>query len=223
MSAARVIPRRLTQSDIEEDCIAGFTTTAFVRLPPVFRSYIYTYSVDFAKQLLCDDLRYSAWANQSLLEGCSALTAQELDRDLRISHASILATLRHLYDGERIWLLCLTTTPDLGAWRLPTGSPPEPAFEAVRQNWPEVWDGYRCWLEDLPEASLEVELMIQFPGGVDRPLSRWKILRHVLDHSLMHRGQVVGMIRMLGHPPPAINRTDYYLAASPVGPPQNRN
>jgi uncharacterized damage-inducible protein DinB len=84
--------------------------------------------VAFAKQLLRDDLRYSAWANQSLLEGCSALTAQELDRDLRISHASILATLRHLYDGERIWLLCLRTTPDLGAWRLPTGSPPEPAF-----------------------------------------------------------------------------------------------
>jgi uncharacterized damage-inducible protein DinB len=106
----------------------------------------------------------------------------------------------------------LTTTPDLGTWRLPTGSPPEPAFEAIQQNWPEVWNGYRRWLEDLPEISLEVELTIQFPGGVDRPLPRWKILRHALDHSSMHRGQVVGMIRMLGHQPPAINRTDYYLA-----------
>jgi uncharacterized damage-inducible protein DinB len=168
--------------------------------------------VSLAKQLLLEDLRYSAWANQLLIEGCSALTAQELERDLRISRASILATLRHISDGERVWHICLTTTPDLGTWRLPTGSPPEPAFEAILQNWPEVWNGYGRWLEKLPEASLEVELMIQFPGGVDRRLPCWQILRHVLDHSSMHRGQVVGMIRMLGHQPPAINRTDYYLA-----------
>jgi uncharacterized damage-inducible protein DinB len=168
--------------------------------------------VPLAKQLLLEDLRHSAWANQLLLEGCSALTVSELERDLQISHAGILATLRHIYDGERVWHLCLSTTPDLGTWRLPTGSPPEPSLDAIRQNWPELWDGFRRWLEDLPEASLEVELTIQFPGEVNSRLPRWKILRHVLDHSSMHRGQVIGMIRMLSHRPPAINRTDYYLA-----------
>jgi uncharacterized damage-inducible protein DinB len=41
-------------------------------------------------------------------------------------------------------------------------------------------------------------------------------LRHVLEHSTLHRGQVVGMIRMLGHQPPAIQRMDYYLTGEPA-------
>jgi uncharacterized damage-inducible protein DinB len=57
-------------------------------------------------------------------------------------------------------------------------------------------------------------LTVQLPERVER-FPRWKILRHVLEHSTMHRGQVVGMIRMLGHQPPAINAMDYYLAGKP--------
>jgi uncharacterized damage-inducible protein DinB len=110
--------------------------------------------------VLLADIRHSAWANRSLLDGCSALTSDELERELRISHSSILATLRHIYDGERVWLDCLRTTPDLGTWRV-------------------------------------------LPGEVEQRFPRWRILRHVLEHSTLHRGQVVGMIRMLGHQPPA--------------------
>src|ERR1700686_309476 len=79
----------------------------------------YTFSVSIGKELLISDVSRSGWANQQLLDGCAALSAEELERDLRISHNSILATLRHIYDGERVWLLCLRTTADLGIWRLP--------------------------------------------------------------------------------------------------------
>ena len=58
--------------------------------------------------------------------------------------------------------------------------------------------------------------MLQLPGGVERRFPRWKILRHVLVHSTLHRGQIVGMIRMLGHQPPANSPMDYYLAGEPV-------
>jgi uncharacterized damage-inducible protein DinB len=47
--------------------------------------------VSFAKKVLLADIRYSAWANRSLLDGCSALTSDELERELRISQSSILA------------------------------------------------------------------------------------------------------------------------------------
>jgi uncharacterized damage-inducible protein DinB len=70
--------------------------------------------VFFNKRLLLSDVRHSAWTDERLLEGCTALTAEELERDFRISHGSILGTLRHFYDGERVWLLCLRTTADLG-------------------------------------------------------------------------------------------------------------
>lgn len=47
-------------------------------------------------------LGYSAWANQQLLDACSALTAEELDGDLQTS-ASVAGILRHIYYTERVW------------------------------------------------------------------------------------------------------------------------
>lgn len=165
-----------------------------------------------AKQSLLNDVRRSAWANQNLLAACASLTAEELERDIRISHNSILGTLSHTYDGERVWLDCLRTTPDLGTWRLPPPPGPEWSFAALQQNWPKLSAGYERWLDNLPEPDLEAELMLQLPGGIERSFPRWKILRHVLEHSTLHRGQVVGMIRMLGHQPPPNSPMDYYLA-----------
>lgn len=177
---------------------------------------VYTFRVSFAKQVLLTDVRRSAWANQNLLAGCLALTVEELERDFRISHNSILGTLGHICDGERVWLDCLHTTPDGGTWRLPQDPAPELSLDALRQKWPEIWNGFGRWLEELQENSLAVELMLQLPGGVERSFPRWKILRHVLEHSTLHRGQVVGMIRMLGHTPPPNSPMDYYLAGEPA-------
>jgi uncharacterized damage-inducible protein DinB len=176
------------------------------------RQPFYTSLVSFPQHLLLTDIRYSGWANQRLLDACSALRAEEIERDLRISHASILATLRHIHDGERVWLDCLRTSPEMGPWRLPQGTSPQPSFDALRQSWPALSDGYRRWLEDLSEGGLEVELRVLLPGDVEPSLPRWKILRHVLEHSTLHRGQIIGMIRMLGRTPPGIHRMDFYLA-----------
>jgi uncharacterized damage-inducible protein DinB len=168
--------------------------------------------VTFGKELLVSDVRYSAWANQRVLDACSALTAEEIERDLRISHSSILSTLRHICDGERVWLDCLRTTVDGGTWRLPQGAAPELSFDALRQYWPELWNGYRLWLEGISETDLGAEVIVQLPGELEPSLARWKILRHVLEHSTLHRGQIIGMIRMLSHTPPAIQRMDFCLA-----------
>src|SRR5258708_25999366 len=179
---------------------------------PHTSAHVYTFSVSLAKQVLLTDVRHSAWANQNLLDGCIALTVEELERDLRISHNSILATLRHIYDGERVWLLCLQTTEDRGTWRLPEDPAPELRLDTLQQKWPEIWNAFDRWLEELEENSLAGELMLQLPRGIERTFPRWKILRHVLEHSTLHRGQVIGMIRMLRHPPPPNRPKDYYLS-----------
>ena len=127
--------------------------------------------MSLAKQALLADVRHSAWATRNLLEGCSALTAEELSRDFRISHASILATLQHTCDGERVWLLCLRTA-DLGTWRLPMEpgpalmSPPETdqvtaaAFPLARVAVHTV-----TWLGPSPAVKVTV------PEGVPGPLA----------------------------------------------------
>ena len=47
---------------------------------------------------------YGHWANRRLLKAAGELSADELDRDLRASFASITGTLRHLLWAERSWL-----------------------------------------------------------------------------------------------------------------------
>ena len=168
-----------------------------------------------AKQILLCDIDYSAWANHCLLEACAALTAEETERDLRLSHSSILATLRHTFDAERVWLDCVSSTADRGSWRLPQGDAPRPSLDVLAQEWRGLWDGYRRWLDGASETALSDELIVQLPDREQR-LSRWKILGHMLEHSQFHRGQVVAMIRALDHKPPAINRMDFYVAGEPV-------
>jgi uncharacterized damage-inducible protein DinB len=166
--------------------------------------------------MLIAEVGHSAWASQGLLDGCTALTADELEHDFRISHHSILATLCHIYHGETLWLDCLRTTADMGTWRLPIGPAPKLSFDALRQKGSEIWDAYDRWLEERSETSLMADLNLQLPGAIEARLPRWKILRHVLHHSTLHRGQVVGMMRMLGHSPPPTSPMDYYLAGEGV-------
>ncbi len=163
--------------------------------------------------MLLSDVRYSAWANRLLLEACAALTVEEIARDLHVSHASILSTLCHFYDGERVWLDRLRTPPESGPWRLPQGPAPKLSLDELRRRWPDLWDGYLQLLEGSSEADFDIKLPTLLPHGLE-VFSWWEILRHALDHSTLHRGQVVGMIRSLGHRPPAINRMDYFLIAA---------
>ena len=166
--------------------------------------------MSFAKELLLSDIKYSAWSNHRLLEACSTYPAEELTRSLRLPHTSILATLRHIYDAERVWLDGVSTA-DLGHYLLPQDPAPELSLDALKQSWPKLWDAYHQWIQEQSEDSLGTDILVQLPDSTP-PLARWKILRHMLDHSQFHRGQIVATIRALGHCPPAINRMDYFLS-----------
>jgi uncharacterized damage-inducible protein DinB len=165
-----------------------------------------------AADLLLSDINYSAWADQQLLEASSSLPSDKLQHDLRLSHTSIIATLRHIYDGERVWLNCIRDTPDGEIYVLPQSPAPELSLDSLREQWPKLWNGYREWIEtQLRRNQLDSEIIVQLPAQAPR-FPRRNILRHVLDHSQFHRGQIVAMFRALGHCPPAINRMDYFFA-----------
>ncbi|MCU1297834.1 MAG: hypothetical protein JWO91_2112 [Acidobacteriaceae bacterium] len=115
----------------------------------------YIPDMTIAKQALLTDLDYSAWANQRLLDACSALTAEELDRDLGASHGGVIRTLRHIYYAERVWMKRLRTNSlpplhEVGDQRLFGDAPPEPGLEVLKKSWPEVWSNLREWLGLLP-------------------------------------------------------------------------
>lgn len=167
--------------------------------------------MSFSKELLLDDLRFSAWSNHRMLEGCSTIPVADLERDLRISHTSVITTLNHIYDSERVSLDCLQSATPNGLWRQPTEPPSQLLLPELQQSWAAIWQGLLQWLETRPAGDLRVILPLQLPPGI-KHLARWQVLRHCFDHSIFHRGQIIGMIRTLGYLPPAINRMDYFLA-----------
>ena len=115
------------------------------------------------RQLLLADVDYSAWANQQLLTACSALTQDQLTRNLGASHRSVLETLRHIFYAERVWrdrLLKNALPPliEVGDQRLFADPSPEPSLEDLKQKWPDVAYGLRQWLEERTERDLSAEL-----------------------------------------------------------------
>jgi uncharacterized damage-inducible protein DinB len=165
------------------------------------------------KELLLAHTGYSAWATRQLLDACSTLTPDQLDSDLGASHTSILRTLRHIHDGERVWLRRLVEVDNV---HLPPGPAPEHSFEFLVQSWPELWEGYRQWLESASDDDLTCELSTLLPstvfaGGANLCVPCWQIVLHAVNHSTFHRGQIVTMLRNLGIQPPTTDLTFYRL------------
>jgi uncharacterized damage-inducible protein DinB len=168
------------------------------------------------KELLLTEVDYSAWADQKLLDACAALSSEELERDLGASHRSILATLRHIFYAERVWCRRLTANPvppmiEIGKQSLFQDQDPQPGLESLRRSWLEVWRDLREWLENLPEAELAYELCFILPNGDSFRVTRAKILLHAVNHSTLHRGQVMSMLRTLGQQPPNTDIFSFYM------------
>jgi uncharacterized damage-inducible protein DinB len=154
---------------------------------------------------------YCAWADQQMLFACSALTPEELVRDLNASHTNILRTLTHMYYAERVWLARLREDqpPPFAKIQEPRffdDIPREPTLPELQQSWPTVSAQLRHYAETTPEPELTGEFR-----ATDWSILRWKLLFHVVNHSTMHRGQVANMIRQLGHQPPCTDLSEYNL------------
>jgi|HubBroStandDraft_5_1064220.scaffolds.fasta_scaffold33756_3 uncharacterized damage-inducible protein DinB len=178
--------------------------------------HIYSVSMSLGKCTLLNELRYTAWANQLMLDACSGLTVEELGRNLGVSHQDIINTMQHMYDGEANWSerLYEDTLPALdgiGDTRVPAKVTPEQMLKELKEKWPRVWNKLENWLEGLTEEELEHEMLSQMVSGSIFRLRRWELLRHVMNHATLHRGQVIGMLRGLGKQPPSTDLMTYFL------------
>ncbi len=158
------------------------------------------------KELLLAHIGYSAWAMRRVLGACSALTVEQLDKEMGSSHSSILQTFRHIHDGERVWLRRLIEVEND---RLPRGSAPEHSFEFLVQSWLGLWDGYRRWLEDASDDDLTLVVSTVLLDAEIFRVPRWQIVLHAINHSTFHRGQIVTMLRGFGVQPPNTDLTAY--------------
>ncbi len=138
---------------------------------------------------------YNRWANDRLLSRCRALSDDEFTRPLGGSFGSLRETWAHVLGAEWIWLERwngasppgFPTTWDLASWN------------AVYARWQEITRDQAAFLERLTDQLLHTPVSYRNMAGTTFADPLWQLMRHVVNHSTYHRGQVTLLLRQLGH------------------------
>ena len=149
---------------------------------------------------------FNAWAARRTFESTAALGVDEFTRDLKNSFPSVRETLIHIVGGEWVWL---------ARWK---GTSPTafPNADALRSNadvarfWQDIDAERNVWLSTLNESSLDTVISYRSFAGVDFSFPLWQMLRHLVNHSSYHRGQIATMLRQLGYSPVATDLIRMY-------------
>ena len=138
-------------------------------------------------------LDYNGWANHQLLNAACLISAAEFDQDLGTSFKSIKGTLVHILDSEWHWLQL---------WQgKPRTRRPEPGdfgdAAALAAAFPPLEAEQRSFFDGLTDDALRSRCRVD-----DRHYTLAHLIQHTVNHSTHHRGQVVSLLRQLGHTPP---------------------
>jgi uncharacterized damage-inducible protein DinB len=155
---------------------------------------------------------YTEWANARVLQAAEKLPPEELLRDVHISHKSILGTLLHIAGADWMWLERWHGNSPVGpdVW---AGWTPEDARSLlqVREKWQPIIRRRNVYLERISDADLSGELGYTRFTGEAYSLPLVQQMQHVVNHTTLHRGQIVGMIRQVGITPPTTDLLFYLM------------
>jgi uncharacterized damage-inducible protein DinB len=148
---------------------------------------------------------YNRWANLRVLDACRKLTAEQYSALPAAGWSSVRSTIVHIATVTEGWLRGLAGET-LGAVLTEAELPA--VDDAAR-----LLDRAEAILADLlPQLTPERLTTPQVLSGRGRTatLQPWVVLRHVVNHSSYHRGQVASKLKCFGIEQPA---TDFVFWA----------
>ena len=140
--------------------------------------------------------QFNAWANRRMFEATAGLTDEELARDLKSSFPSLRDTLVHIVGAEWVWL---TRWQGTSPTSLPTSKSGLTHAQIV-EWWREIDSERAAFLKSLAPSEIDRVIAYTNFAGVNYAFPLWQMLRHLVNHSSYHRGQVMTMLRQLGKP-----------------------
>ena len=126
-----------------------------------------------------------------MLESVATLSAEELERPAGGSFGSIAATLAHLAGAEWVYV-------ERCRGRSPRALPDIARLDALRKGLGEAAEAWRDIVGRLDDAALDRPLSYVNFAGETWTYRLEDLLRHVVNHSTYHRGQVAFLLRQLG-------------------------
>src|SRR5438552_11557723 len=145
---------------------------------------------------------YDRWANRKVLDACRKLTAEQYLVEPVPGWSSVRSTIFHIALATEFNLRALADDPD--------DRVPAEADLATVDDVAHLLEGAYRRFEDLrptltPER-LNAVLTLRAIGRTFT-LPRWAILRHIVNHSTYHRGQVASKLKRFGIEQPI---TDFF-------------
>jgi uncharacterized damage-inducible protein DinB len=142
-----------------------------------------------------------------LLDHVATLPAEALMTPLEGFGMPIMRNqLLHIADSEAFWLSRLEGHK-FQSWNYVAYTD----VPAMRAAFERVAAATRAYLEQLDDAALNAQLELTFDDG-SLTTTPALVLSHVITHGFHHKGQVVAMCRLLGHPAP---NTDFDVEIKP--------
>ena len=142
---------------------------------------------------------HNNWANQRIIQACSALSDEQLDAEPQsATKGSIRRTLLHLVNSQRGYLALLTLPVEA---RLQT----PPAITDLQESARISGEGLLSLVRDasstFPKARLQTT-----DGYFVEP---WVVMVQIINHATEHREQIKSMLSALGVTPPDMDGWDY--------------
>jgi uncharacterized damage-inducible protein DinB len=153
---------------------------------------------------------FNEWANEQILGAAERLSADELTRALGNSFPSVRDTLVHLLFAEWVWLRrWLGESPR--AWR---DAQEFADVASLRAELSAVARTRAELLDTLADDALSQPVTYTNKQGEQWRYKLGDMMRHVVNHSTYHRGQVVTLLRQLGAHAPSTDLLLYEDVAS---------
>ena len=148
---------------------------------------------------------FDRWANTKILDACRKLTAEQYVAEPVPGWSSLRSTIYHI---ALVTELHLRTLADDPFDSIPTEADLATVDDAARL----LERAYRRFEELRPTLTperLSTPLTLRSPGFT-ATLPRWAMLRHIVNHSTSHRGQVASKLKRFGIEQPL---TDFFFWA----------
>jgi uncharacterized damage-inducible protein DinB len=136
---------------------------------------------------------FNKWANDKMLDACRKLTAEQLVAEPVPGWTPIRTSLWHIAIVTEGWLKTLAADPDQSFPAETEVQSPDDAARILERAY-RIFDSIQPTL--TPELLATPRIITR--RGRTVLLPPWVVLRHVVNHTTYHRGQVASKLKRFG-------------------------
>ncbi len=153
---------------------------------------------------------FNRWANDRVLSACHKLTLEQYGAEPFPGWSSVRSTVVHIALVTEGWLRGLARAPDQPI-------PTEDELPTVADSEKVLARAYKLFDEVFPTLTPE---RLTTPMTFRRrtftaELPPWSVLRHIVNHSTYHRGQVASKLKRFGIEQPMTDFVKWVIEMTP--------